>query len=250
MSVPWLHAPGLPLAAGSEVELDADEARHAAGSRRLRSGDEVVLFDGRGLVAHARLVESRGAGMRAQVESSLMHAPPSPRIEIASAVPKGDRLATLIESIAPLAVAAWIPLECRHSVVALTPALAARAQRVCAAACKQSRQPFIPVVERPRTVAACCDDARARSLRILVAHPGTAEPSSAAAPATAPGTAPGACAQGTIVLIGPEGGFDAAEVADARARGALPVALGSAVLRIELAAACAAALLRIAPLAP
>jgi 16S rRNA (uracil1498-N3)-methyltransferase len=46
------------------------------------------------------------------------------------------------------------------------------------------------------------------------------------------------------LLIGPEGGFAAAEVAAARAAGFLPVSLGPRILRTETAAIVAAALLQ------
>jgi 16S rRNA (uracil1498-N3)-methyltransferase len=48
-----------------------------------------------------------------------------------------------------------------------------------------------------------------------------------------------------VVLIGPEGGFSERERATAIASGATSVSLGPAILRIELAATVAAALLRI-----
>ncbi len=243
MSAPWIHVPDLSAAGGGSVAVGADEARHAAGSRRLRDGDAVTLFDGRGSVAAAHLRVGSGEGVHAQFAAVERRTPCSPRIEIASAVPKGDRLATLLESIAPLAVAAWTPLECRHSVVHFSAALAQRSQRVLIAACKQSRQPFLPQIAPARSVAACCDDARARSLRILLAHP-HAHPQGGAAQELPDACAP-MVAAGVLVLIGPEGGFSTEEISDAHARGASRMALGESILRMELAASCAAAILRL-----
>jgi 16S rRNA (uracil1498-N3)-methyltransferase len=51
------------------------------------------------------------------------------------------------------------------------------------------------------------------------------------------------------VFIGPEGGFEDAEIAELRAIGAATVSLGPCVMRVELAAIAASVLLR-APLAP
>jgi len=246
MSGPWIHVPALSSPGGGRVAISADEARHAAGSRRLRDGDAVTLFDGRGAVAAAHLLVGSGDAVHAQFTTVERRTPCAPRIEIASAVPKGDRLATLLEAIAPLSVAAWIPLECRHSVVHFSAALAQRAQRVLVAACKQSKQPFVPQIAPARSVAECCDDARARSLRVLLAHPpkhaDEATPASCAAAGSA-SMADGAA--GVLVLIGPEGGFSAEEIADAHSRGARQMSLGESILRIELAASCAAAILRL-----
>jgi len=239
MSAPWIHVPALASSGGGSVAISADEARHAAGSRRLRDGDAVTLFDGQGSVAPAHLRLGQGAAAHADFVAVERRTPWTPRIEIATAVPKGDRLTTLLESIAPLAIAAWTPLECRHSVVHFSSALAQRSQRVLIAACKQSRQPFVPQITAARSVAECCDDARARSLRVLLAPPlgGTAqEPLGASLPN---GSA------GVLVLIGPEGGFSADEISDACSRGARTTSLGESILRIELAATCAATILRL-----
>jgi len=237
VSAPWIHVQTLPHAGGGTVDISAEEARHAAGSRRLRSGDAVTLFDGQGTVAAATLAVGAGSAMQAQFSEVERRTPATPRIEIASAIPKGDRLATLLESIAPLAVAAWTPLECRHSVVRCTPPLVQRAQRVFIAACKQSRQPFVPQIEPARSVAECCEDARRRSLQVLLAHPSVA----------ADEPLPAVSGNGVLVLIGPEGGFSAEEIGEAESRGAKRMSLGASILRIELAASCAAALWRLGP---
>jgi 16S rRNA (uracil1498-N3)-methyltransferase len=47
-----------------------------------------------------------------------------------------------------------------------------------------------------------------------------------------------------LVLVGPEGGFTAGEVAELKARGARPMSLGTFRLRSETAALCALALAR------
>lgn len=239
MSAPWIHVPGLPCSGAGSIAISPDEARHAAGSRRLRDGDAVTLFDGQGSVAAAHLRVGTGADVHAEFAAVERRTPCAPRIEIASAVPKGDRLATLLESIAPLAVAAWTPLECRHSVVHFSSALAQRSQRVLIAACKQSKQPFVPQIAAVRSVAECCKDARARSMRVLLAHP----PEGAAQEMHGVSLSEGSA--GVMVLIGPEGGFSSEEISVACASGASRMSLGDSILRMELAASCAAALLRL-----
>jgi 16S rRNA (uracil1498-N3)-methyltransferase len=246
MSNPWIHVQALPLAGGGTVPISPEEARHAAGSRRLRDGDAVTVFDGNGSVAVARFVVGIGGAAHAHFTAVERRTPCTPRVEIASAVPKGDRLATLLESIAPLAVATWTPLDCCHSVVRFSDALAQRSWRVLVAACKQSRQPFVPQVSSARSVADCCDDARRRSLSILLAHPQAEANGAPSAAEDAASAAAVACeGAGVVVLIGPEGGFSADEVNAAHARGARRLVLGKSILRIELAASCAAAILRL-----
>ena len=52
MPAAWFHVDSMP-AVDSAALLDAKEAKHAVGSRRLAPGDRVMLFDGFGTVAEA-----------------------------------------------------------------------------------------------------------------------------------------------------------------------------------------------------
>ena len=68
-----------------------DEARHIA-ERRLRVGDSLIVFDGRGHRANAR-IESLGKNSTVvAVESIEEGARPDSGFVLASAIPKGDRL--------------------------------------------------------------------------------------------------------------------------------------------------------------
>ena len=118
MSAPWIFVPQLPPSAPSTCRVDADEAKHAAGSRRLRTGDRMHLFDGRGVIADASMgVLNRDGSIDAEIDALRAQPLLAPMLEIASAVPKGDRLGTLLESLGPLGAARWTPLNCTHSVL-------------------------------------------------------------------------------------------------------------------------------------
>ncbi len=234
MSAPWLFLPELPASAPATCRVHADEARHATGSRRLRAGDSIRLFDGRGCIADAvlTLLNSNGS-LDVSVGSVCVMPRPQPDLEVASAIPKGDRLTTLLESIAPLAASRWTPLRCTHSIVTWSPASAMRAVRVMTAACKQSHQPWLPIVAAESSPIQVTRDAIARGRRVLIAHPG----GSAISLDIRTGDA-------CTILIGPEGGFTSDEVDAVTALGGEATTLGSSILRIELAVAYALARLR------
>lgn len=238
MSVPWLFLPELPVSAPSTCRVHADEARHATGSRRLRVGDAVRLFNGSGQIADAALsiLNSNGS---LDVTVSAVHtaARTQPDVEIACAIPKGDRLTTLLESIAPLAASRLTPLRCAHSVVTWSPANAMRAARVMIAACKQSQQPWLPIVAAESSPIQVTRDAIARGRRVLMAHPGGESLDSALARSSVAN-------QPLTILIGPEGGFSTEEADAVIALGGESISLGSAILRIELAVGSALARLR------
>lgn len=230
----WVYCPTIPRDPLATVSLDESEARHATASRRLREGDQVSLFDGCGAVASATIVRTtRDAQIEVRIDGVREVARATPVIEIACALPKGDRLGSLMEAIGPLEASSFTPLLCAHSVAQWSPAIESRAMRVLIASCKQSRQAWLPRILPQRTVAQAADDAAKRGAKVFVAHPdggplGQLQSFGHAA-----------------IFIGPEGGFTQQEVDDACASGAQRVSLGQSILRIELAAACAIARIRV-----
>ncbi len=239
MSHAWLHVDPLP-AAGEPVTLDADEARHASGSRRLSAGDAVVLFDGRGALAHARLEEgTTRKTLAARVESMEQRPAPSPALRLGVALPKGDRQSTLVSMATQIGVAAWAPLECRRSVARPGRNAEERWQRVAIAACKQSRNPWLPEL-LPEATPRGFAGAETRRGPCLVLHPGEGARPIASAAAEALDEAPGSLS----IVVGPEGGLEDEEVAACEERGAVRVSLGATILRTETAAVAALAILR------
>jgi 16S rRNA (uracil1498-N3)-methyltransferase len=248
MSVPWVHVGALAghaMGAGQFVALDPAEIRHAAGARRLRDGDEVLLFDGHGLTAAARLAEH---GRGCILLSTARQQPPEPHVTIAAAVPKGDRSAVMVDMATQLGMRAFLPLRCQRSVVEASGALIERLRRVALEACKQSHRAHMPEIlpERalPALLAAPLAGSEEAASRLLLADP--AGTPIRRARAQAERSDPEGVLR-WIVLIGPEGGFTAEESQQARAAGALAVSLGDGILRIETAAVAAMQALRGAP---
>jgi 16S rRNA (uracil1498-N3)-methyltransferase len=239
---PWLFAPAMPAEGGTHW-LSRDEARHATGARRLRAGDAITLFDGRGSTAHATLGHARRDDGAIEVRIGAMRSEPRQgrHVIVASAIPKGDRLATLMEGIGPLGVAEFVPLRTEHGVVPWSGHLAQRCGRILVECAKQCRSPWVtalPTVEaHERDAIAAVHGGCAHGAQVLVADREGA-PMAQCARSLDP-------ARPVLVLIGPEGGFSGRERTGALAAGATPVSLGPAILRIELAATVAAALLRL-----
>jgi 16S rRNA (uracil1498-N3)-methyltransferase len=233
MSDPFFYCPELS-ATGEQLTFTGDEAHHATSVRRLRAGDTLVLFDGKGLSAQATLValRDRGRTLDLKLGERTSHAPPSPAVHLACALPKGDRLATLLDMATQLGISSFTPLECTHSVVPPSAAALARMRRISLEACKQSRRTWLPRIDEPADVAAVVDRSRVAGHRLVLAHPG-GRVWSALTPAAS---------KALTILVGPEGGFTEEEAGRARAAGAEIVALGEAILRIETAAVALLAL--------
>jgi 16S rRNA (uracil1498-N3)-methyltransferase len=213
------------LAPGSEVELPPGEARHAVRSRRLRAGDEVTLFDGRGRSCRGEIVRVDGSRVAVRVGPARSETR-TRTVVIASALPKGKRLAWMIQKLAELGVAEFIPVAFRRGVVKWSPATASRMEKVAIEAAKQSDRSDLMTLGAEATV----DEIAGFTGPTFVAVPGADRTLLDAARDAA----------FARVVIGPEGGFAPGEIDALRAT---PVSLGRTVLRIETAAVAAAAIL-------
>jgi 16S rRNA (uracil1498-N3)-methyltransferase len=223
-AAPWFYHDGV-LEPGQSVTLADDEARHAVGSRRLEKGDALTVFDGRGTIADAIVTDIGNRGRKVVLEVSgtqTVHLPVLP-IHLASALPKGDRLAVMLDMATQLGMNSFTPLDCEHSVVKVSENAERRWQRILVEACKQSRRPHLPVIQPALGPVALVQQLKGA---VWIAHPDGISPASL----------PQAAGDSLTILIGPEGGFADEEVKAACDHGAHKVSLGAGMLRIETAA--------------
>jgi 16S rRNA (uracil1498-N3)-methyltransferase len=197
-------------------ELDAADRHHLERVLRLRPGDELTVADGAGGWRPCRF------GPVLEATGDVRHDPePSPSLTVAFAVVKGDRPEWAVQKLTELGVDRIVPLVAARSVVRWDGHAAGkhveRWRRVAREASVQSRRTRLPVVEQP----AGFDQVAERPCAALADPDG--EPPWLA----------------TTVLVGPEGGWDHAELDAPLPR----LALGPEVLRTETAAVAAGALL-------
>ena len=216
----------------AELALSADAAHHAARVLRLREGDAVVLFDGRGGEYAARLaMPGRGRVVAATGERSDPERESPLEITLLQAVSSSDKMDFTIQKAVELGVAAIQPVFSEKSVVRLSGEREAKKlmhwQRIAIAACEQCGRNRIPEVREPlaleRYVAAA-------GVKILLSPSGSGK---LAGLATSP----------LILACGPEAGFSDAEEARLLRAGFTAVRLGPRVLRTETAALAALAAL-------
>ncbi len=242
----WVYAPVLG-AVGSTVDISASEAKHAFGARRLRAGDSVTFFDGVGSTAIAEILDGRSRhGERCARVISIAFTPrPSLPLTLAFAVPKGDRLATLLDMGTQAGVDRFLPMDCVRSVVEEEKlSRTERWQRILLEACKQSRRAWAPELVAGGPLDEIALREQLRGAVSLLAHVERNARSMGDALAAARARASDA---GITVWIGPEGGLTLDEVGILHALGAEVASLGPHILRIEtavLATACIYADLR------
>ncbi len=192
------------------------------------------MADGRGLVGLGRLQGDRRGTAVIEVERIDKVAAPKPSVTVVLAPPKGDRLRWGVQKLAELGVDRTVLVETERSVRgwedsrvehALT-----RLRTIVREAAMQSRQAFLMAVEYGGLLNEWLDEAK---LSKVVLWEEAQLPLRMGLPPTA---------REVALVIGPEGGFDEAEVAAAQKAGAGVASLGQNVLRTETAAVVAASL--------
>jgi len=221
-----------PEAWAAQPALVGDEAKHAAQVLRLRRGDRIVVFDGRGRSAPAELLEVGKSEVRLALGEPRLRPPLLPEILLAQAVPKGKTMDLVVQKAVELGVGAIQPLITRHTVVQVdgddATRKAAKWQRVALEACKQCGQDLLPEVAPPREFADWLPAAEGELRIIASLFPGARPLREILRAAGTP--------RRVTLLVGPEGDFSAEEGQAALAAGFLPASLGPIVLRAETAA--------------
>jgi 16S rRNA (uracil1498-N3)-methyltransferase len=221
----------LPVA--GEIALPDELAHHASRVLRLRDGDVVTLFDGRGGEASARLV-ARGKRWSAVLGGHLAVEREAPlSIALVQALASGERMDWIVQKAVELGVSAVIPVQAERSVLRLSGERATRRiehwRQVAISACEQSGRNRVPAIE-PVT-----------GLREYLATPGDG-PRLVLSPGADARLASLPVPQRAIdVLVGPEGGWSDEELAACRTCGAIETGLGPRVLRTETAGLAALA---------
>ncbi len=214
------------------VELDGSEAHHLLHVLRAKAGDRVGLFNGQGDEAVAELVTHRKRSAELRILDCWTTPAESHELILATALPKGDRARWLVEKATELGVTRIIPLRTTRSVVEPGEGKMDKLSQAAIAACKQSGRSRLPRLD---SLTALSDVLREFSsplpTRVLLLADPHAERTVGELLATVGRRTPT-----TISLVGPEGGFTDAEHSASIAAGAIPVRLGSHILRIETAA--------------
>jgi 16S rRNA (uracil1498-N3)-methyltransferase len=216
----FLYLPELAQHA-HELTLARDEARYLARVVRAREGERVTASDGAGRVA-TLVVERVQPECVLRVESRR-DVPAAPAARLVCGAPEGERGDWLVEKIAELGVAEFVPVDTQR---VRWPAGLRRErwERLAVAALRQSRAAWLLRVGEPVTLAAAIA-ATPGGARWL-ADPGGMPPALAPAAHDAPVTG----------VVGPSSGFSDDERKLLESSGFVTVRLAAQRLRTETAA--------------
>lgn len=225
-----------PLRAGGACLLPEDSAHHAIHVLRLRPGDAVTLFNGRGGEYAARIASMEKLRIAADV---LAHDPverESPlRVTLVQGVSSGERMDFTIRKAVELGIAEIRPVLTASSVARPRGERAAARhghwQKVVVSACEQCGRNRLPTLHPLINAKDYRDDGK--PTRILLS------PSSNLAFSKISLQVKDAA----VLAAGPEAGFSTEEEQTFLDAGFVPASLGPRVLRTETAALAALAAL-------
>lgn len=225
-----------PAAVGSIVTLPDAAAHHATRVVRLVAGDHLTLFSGTGGEYAATLVTVDRRTVTARIDAFDPVERESPlAVTLAQAVAANDAMDYAIRKAVELGAAAIAPLVTERSAP-LPPGeradkRLAHWRQIVIAACEQCGRNRVPDVAPARSLGEWL--ATWQGTGVVLAPDGATTLAALPAPA-----AP------LALLVGPEGGFGAREIAHAAARGFASLRLGPRILRTETAGVTALALLQ------
>jgi 16S rRNA (uracil1498-N3)-methyltransferase len=222
------------LAAGRLADLPAETAAYAVRVLRLRSGDPLVVFNGRGGEYRARLAAGSHGRTLVEVESHSDRECESPLpVTVGLGVSRGERMDHGLQKATELGAEALVPLLTERCVVQLDPERAASRlehwRHILASACEQCGRNRLPRLGPVTPIADWLAQAGGGA-RFVLSPTGEASLRDLPAP-----TGP------VVLLIGPEGGLAPAELALARSAGFATLRLGPRTLRTETAVVAALA---------
>lgn len=224
--------------------LTGSDLKHIRTVLRLKPGDDVFLFDGKGSEYRARITASTPDAITLSILERFTSISESPvKITIGQALLKAGKMDRVVRQLTELGIYALIPLLAERCVPRHEPGRWAekkqRWQSIARESLKQCGRSQIPRLGPPASFEGLVGTAQAYDLRIIFHH-GTSGLDSRPYPRYPRDV------RKVLALIGPEGGFTPDEAKVALECAFVCVSLGPRILKADTAAIAACAILQYA----
>jgi 16S rRNA (uracil1498-N3)-methyltransferase len=224
---------------GNQAMLTGSELHHLRNVLRLREGDRVTLFDDQGQEHEGVIQRLSSSAAEVSLLQSFASSPPAFSLILAQGLLKSHKMDLVVEKATELGVSRILPFVSSFTLASLPPAKQkeriARWQRVARSAAKQCGRKEIPGIEKPVPFTDLVSLVAQDMPRLLLwEKEGQASLKDVAHDFPSP--------LSLLLVVGPEGGLAAEEVACARTQGFSVVSLGKRILRAETAGIVAVAL--------
>ncbi|MGE0086585.1 MAG: 16S rRNA (uracil(1498)-N(3))-methyltransferase [Desulfococcaceae bacterium] len=233
----------------TEIRLSDPDVRHLKHVLRLKPGDIIRVFDGKGKEYDARISDTDAEEVRAvlirEAESSIESRVESPvHITIAQGFLKEKKMDDLLRPMTELGINRWIPFIAQRSVARpdrkRMEGRKDRWEKIAIESLKQCRRNIVPEITDTVSFSEMLNMGGDSDLR-LIFWEGTADPEYAANSFVFEKRRE---YQRIFAVIGPEGGFSPEEIDQAVKAGFQTAGLGPRILRAETAALAVCTLLQ------
>ena len=217
------------------VIIEGGDVNHIKNVLRMKPGEEIAVSNGQdgkeyrcGIVSIEE--EKVICELRFVKEDGLEL---SSRVHLFQGLPKADKMELIIQKAVELGVYEIVPVETKRAVVKLDAKKAKqkteRWQAIAEAAAKQSKRRIVPQVSEPITFGQALKQAESMEVKLIPYELAEGMERTKEVISHLPEGAD------IAVFIGPEGGFEEAEIAKAKENGVEPITLGKRILRTETA---------------
>lgn len=237
MRIPRIYHPEF-ITAGSQIALSEDAANHVGRVLRMGAGQAIELFDGSNQVFAAEIIQADKKSVRVNVLSAETDDRESPlHIHLGQVMSRGEKMEFTIQKSIELGVSLITPLFSERCGVKLDAERLNKKlqqwQKIAVAACEQSGRNVIPEIRPAMDLEAWCAE-EDHGLKLNL------HPRASASINTLPQPV-----ERVRLLIGPEGGLSADEIAMTARYAFTDILLGPRVLRTETTALTAITALQV-----
>ena len=217
------------------VSLGADETRHLRDVLRLKPGDDVSVFDGKGREFASRIAliskNTADLSIAREIEPSSKESPLDLRLAVSML--KGEKFDLVVQKAVELGVRSLLPIRTARTEVRSKDSATRviRWRKIALEASKQSGRAFLMTVEEPIDFEMLLSSANPRECILFAERYGEKFPKRVST-------------KKLTAIVGPEGGWEDIELAAARSGGIDIVTLGGRIMRAETAAIAVAAILQ------
>jgi len=241
MSIPRIYLPH-SIETGDVCIATAEQGRYLKNVLRMRAGESLRVFTGTGREFEA-VIRQTQEGLALEIGEKHSTAADGIEIILCQALPKADRMETIIRHATELGAGRIIPFHAQRSIPRWpeekSPQKRQRWQKIAVEAARQCGRTDIPEIGQIVSFTEVLrssppgwlnlifwEEESARGIREVLQDPKYE------------------ATTGFLLVVGPEGGFDKKEIDQASQAGFLSVSIGKRILRVDTAASAVTAIVQ------
>lgn len=226
----------------NKAVIDSEDVRHIKNVLRLKIGDEVEVCDGKGCDYGCEISDIKDKEIVCIIkEKRFADTEPPVRLTLYQGLPKASKMDYIIQKNTELGISKIVPCELARCVVKLDDSKSAakktaRWQKIAEEAAKQCGRGIIPEVSEPISLKSAIESLKKEDLAFALYECESDQ-------SLKKTLTENKNAKSVGFLIGPEGGFDPAEIELLHKSGIKSIGLGKRILRTETAGEAVSAMI-------